>query len=530
MKRRGVQGRIGGQGLPGRGSVRFSELLQSIGEPVRVTGTTDMEIRGLFYDSRAVIPGGLFFALRGAAVDGHSYLSRAASAGAVAVVVEDDSDLPAGVTAVTVPDARQAMARMAACYYGDPTAGVPLIGITGTNGKTTTTYLIESILAKGGIPSAVLGTINYRFGASRFESSHTTPESVDLQKMLRQLVDLGAKGVVMEVSSHSLEQKRVDGCLFDVGVFTNLTRDHLDYHHDMESYLESKQRLFSELLVPDRQKPLRHAVVNIDDPAGLAIARSAACPVLTYGLDPAAALSARDVVFSTTGITGILSTPAGESAFTSRLLGRFNLYNILSAAGAAYVLGLSLDTIRSGIEEHGKVEGRLERVENDRGVTVLVDYAHTGDALENVLQTLQELATGRILTVFGCGGDRDRGKRPIMGAVAGRYSDLAIITSDNPRTEDPAAIIREVREGLLPLGLKEYRLSELSAECAERGFLTVESRREAIRLAVRLANPGDIVLIAGKGHEDYQIIGKEKHHFDDREEAAIALRLAGGVA
>jgi UDP-N-acetylmuramoyl-L-alanyl-D-glutamate--2,6-diaminopimelate ligase len=507
--------------------VRFSELLQSIGEPVRVTGATDLDIRGLFYDSRSVIPGGLFFALRGATVDGHSFLSRAVSAGAVAVVVEDDSDLPEGVTAVTVRDVRQTMARMAACYFGNPTAGVPLIGITGTNGKTTTTYLIESMLAKGGIPAAVLGTINYRFGTTCFESSHTTPESVDLQKMLRQLVDLGAKGVVMEVSSHALEQKRVDGCLFDVGVFTNLTRDHLDYHHDMESYLASKQRLFSELLVPDRQKPARHAVVNIDDPAGLAIARSAACPVLTYGLDPGAALSARDVVFSTAGISGILCTPAGETAFTSRLLGRFNLYNILSAAGAAFALGLSLETIRSGIEMHGTVEGRLERVENDRGVTVLVDYAHTGDALENVLQTLQELATDRIITVFGCGGDRDRGKRPIMGGVAGRFSDLAIITSDNPRSEDPAAIIREVREGLLPLGLREYTFPELSGEIAEKGFLTVESRREAIRLAVRIARPGDIILIAGKGHEDYQIIGTEKHHFDDREEAAIALRLAG---
>jgi UDP-N-acetylmuramoyl-L-alanyl-D-glutamate--2,6-diaminopimelate ligase len=510
--------------------VRFSELLQSIGEPVQVAGTTDLKIRGLFYDSRSVIPGGLFFALRGATVDGHSFISRAVSAGAVALVVEDNSDLPEGITAVTVRDARQAMARMAACYFGNPTARIPLVGITGTNGKTTTTYLIESMLSKGGISPAVLGTINYRYGKHRFASSHTTPESVDLQKMLRQLVDLGAKGVVMEVSSHALEQKRVDGCLFDVGVFTNLTRDHLDYHHDMESYQESKQRLFSELLVPDQQKPQRTAVINIDDPAGAAIASSAACPVLTYGLDPGAAISARDVVFSTAGISGILVTPGGEAAFCSRLLGRFNLYNILSAAGAAFALGLSLETICSGIAEHGTVEGRLERVENDHGITVLVDYAHTGDALENVLQTLQELATGRIITVFGCGGDRDRGKRPIMGAVAGRFSDLAIITSDNPRSEEPAAIIREVREGLLPLGLREYTPAEVSGEIAEKGFLSVESRRDAIRLAIRIASPGDILLIAGKGHEDYQIIGTEKHHFDDREEAAAALKLSGGQA
>lgn len=518
------------QELPGRGSVRFSELLQTIGAPVRVAGNTDVEIRGLFYDSRAVEPGGLFFALRGVAVDGHAFLSRAVAAGAVAVVVENDSDLPPGVAAATVPDARLAMARMAARFYGEPTADIPLVGITGTNGKTTTTYLLESMFAKAGIPPAVLGTINYRLGENRIESSHTTPESVDLQKILRQLVDLGARGIVMEVSSHALEQKRVDGCRFDVGVFTNLTRDHLDYHGDMESYLASKQRLFAELLLPDDGKPTRHAVINLDDPAGPGLARAAACPVLTYGLGPGADISARDVVFSTDGISGILCTPGGETPFASRLLGRFNLYNILSAAGAAYALGFSLETIRRGIEEHDTVAGRLERVENDRGITVLVDYAHTGDALENVLITLRELATNRIITVFGCGGDRDRGKRPIMGEVAGRYSDLAIITSDNPRTEEPTAIIRQVRDGILSHGLREYTIPALADGIGERGFLAVESRRDAIRLAVSLAVPGDIVLIAGKGHEDYQIIGAVKHHFDDREEAALALRSAGEAA
>ncbi|HOP41572.1 MAG TPA: UDP-N-acetylmuramoyl-L-alanyl-D-glutamate--2,6-diaminopimelate ligase [Geobacteraceae bacterium] len=510
--------------------MRFFELLHTIGAPVRIAGNTDVEIRGLFYDSRAVMPGGLFFALRGVAVDGHSFLSRAAAAGAVAFVVEDDTNLPPGIAAATVPDARLAMARMAASFYGDPTANIPLIGITGTNGKTTTTYLLETMLAKAGIPPAVLGTINYRFGENRLESSHTTPESVDLQKILRQLVDLGARGIIMEVSSHALEQKRVDGCRFDVGVFTNLTRDHLDYHRDMESYLASKQRLFAELLFPDDGKPTRHAVINMDDPAGPGLARSAACPILSYGLGPGADISARDVVFSTAGISGILCTPGGEAPFASRLLGRFNLYNILSAAGAACALGLSLDTIRCGIEEHDTVAGRLERVETDREITILVDYAHTGDALENVLKTLRELATKRIITVFGCGGDRDRGKRPIMGEVAGRYSDLAIVTSDNPRSEEPAAIIRQVRDGILSLGLREYTIPTLADGIDEQGFLTVESRREAIRLAVRLAVPGDIVLVAGKGHEDYQIIGSEKHHFDDREEAALALRLAGKAA
>jgi len=509
--------------------MRFSELLQSIGEPVRVTGNTDVEIRGLYYDSRKVVSGGLFFALRGAAVDGHSFLHQALRAGASALVVEDDAGIPEGVTTVTVPDARLAMSKMAAAFYRHPTDGVPLIGITGTNGKTTTTYLLESMLEKAGIPAAVLGTINYRFRGNVFSSPHTTPESVDLQKILRQLIDLGARAVVMEVSSHALEQRRVDGCRFDAGIFTNLTRDHLDYHLDMDSYLASKQRLFSELLVPDREKPMRHAVVNIDDPMGERIAGSAACPVVTYGLIQDAAVSAQDVVFSTSGISGTLRTRDGAVPFSSRLLGRFNLYNILSAAAAAYALGVPLDIIGSGIGEHGKVAGRLERVENDRDVTVLVDYAHTGDALENVLKTLLELGPRRIITVFGCGGDRDRGKRPIMGEIAGRYSDLAIITSDNPRTEEPAAIIEEVRGGILPLALREYAESDLSAGMREKGFVRVESRREAIRLAARIAGAGDIVLIAGKGHEDYQIIGTEKHHFDDREEAERAFRVGGGA-
>jgi UDP-N-acetylmuramoyl-L-alanyl-D-glutamate--2,6-diaminopimelate ligase len=502
----------------------LSELLQSIDGPVRVSGNTDIRITGLAYDSRQVSPGALFFALRGVAVDGHTFIPAAMNAGAVALVVEDDSAVPDGAVAVTVSNARMAMSLMAAAFYRNPTAGVPLIGITGTNGKTTTTYLIESMMAKAGLPPAVLGTINYRFAGTFLPAPHTTPESVDLQKSLRRLIDLGARGVVMEVSSHALEQRRVDGCRFDVGVFTNLTRDHLDYHHDMDSYLASKQRLFSQLLVPDRLKPVRHAAVNIDDPAGSRIAGSSACPVITYGLSPEARITARNILFTTSGITGTLCTPKGEIGFSSQLLGRFNLYNILAASAAAFALGFPLEVISSGISDHGKVEGRLERVENKSGVTLLVDYAHTGDALENVLKTLLELASSRIITVFGCGGDRDRGKRPIMGEIAGRYSNLSIITSDNPRTEVPEAIIAEVRAGILPLGLREYSPEDLLDGFTERGFLNVVSRRDAIRLAVRLARPGDIVLVAGKGHEDYQIIGTLKHHFDDREEAKTVFR------
>ncbi|HWI40436.1 MAG TPA: UDP-N-acetylmuramyl-tripeptide synthetase, partial [Verrucomicrobiae bacterium] len=296
----------------------------------------------------------------------------------------------------------------------------------------------------------------------------------------------------------------------------------------MESYLGSKARLFSELLAPDAEKPRRGAAVNVDDPYGPRVARVAACPVVTYGLGGGAMVTARDYSISTEGIRGILVTPNGEKDFHSPMLGRFNLYNILGAAAAGVALDLSLGAIRHGIEAHHRVPGRMERVENGRGVTVLVDYAHTGDALENVLKTVSEIATGRIITVFGCGGDRDRTKRPVMGAIAGRYSDLSIVTSDNPRTENPAAILAEVRGGLLPLGLREYQPQQ-AADSSDKGFTVLESRREAIRLAARAARAGDIVLIAGKGHEDYQIIGTERLHFDDREEAAAAFSELDGA-
>jgi UDP-N-acetylmuramoyl-L-alanyl-D-glutamate--2,6-diaminopimelate ligase len=504
----------------------FSELLTSI-KALKVSGDAETEILGLCYDSRQMQAGGLFFALRGSAVDGHRFIGTAVRNGAAAVVAEDDSAVPAGIPFAKVANARLAMSLMAALFYGNPTDRLPLIGITGTNGKTTASYIIEAILEEAGIPAALLGTVAYRFRERVFPAPHTTPESVDLQKCLREMGDLGAKGVVMEVSSHALEQHRVDGCRFDVGVFTNLTRDHLDYHGDMESYLASKKRLFTELLAADALKPRRIAAINVDDPYGRQLATDAACPVLSYGLDAGSRVTARDVQFSVAGITGLLVTPRGETLFRSRMPGRFNLYNILAAAAAGIALDLPLAAISRGIERHKKVPGRLEMVENDREVSLFVDYAHTGDALENVLRTLAELSTGRIITVFGCGGDRDRGKRPIMGKVAAGYSDLAVVTSDNPRSEPSGAIMAEIRSGVLPLGIREYAIEELAGGFAEKGFVLVESRREAIRLATRLARPGDILLLAGKGHEDYQIIGGERFHFDDREEAEAALKGEG---
>ncbi len=500
----------------------LGELLEKLPD-TEIHGDTTVPISFLTCDSRTVLPGALFFALRGTQADGHRYIENAVAAGAGAVILEDTTSTPSGIPWAKVPDGRAAMGHIAALFNGDPTATRPLIGITGTNGKTTTTYLLEAILAAAGHPAAVLGTISYRFGAATIQASHTTPESTELQKAFRQLADAGAQAFVMEVSSHALEQKRVDGCHFDVGIFSNLTRDHLDYHVTMEKYLDAKSRLFTDLLKPSQEKPRRRAVVNMDDPYGQEIARRCACPVVTFGIQGYHDVTTANVSSSVTGIRATLITPSGELEFASRLLGRFNLSNILAAAAAGVALDLPLQAIKSGIENHSTVPGRMERVENNHDITCLVDYAHTGDALENVLTTLKEIATGRIITLFGCGGDRDNGKRPIMGRIAASMSDLAIVTSDNPRTEDPLNILTQVRSGITPLGLREYRHDELTDGFMDKGFILVENRHEAIRLAIRLARPGDILLLAGKGHEDYQIIGTVKQHFDDREEASSAF-------
>jgi UDP-N-acetylmuramoyl-L-alanyl-D-glutamate--2,6-diaminopimelate ligase len=498
------------------------ELLEIVPDS-KIHGDSPVNITSLTCDSRAVQAGALFFALRGAQADGHRYIGQAVAAGAAAVILEDAAFAPESIPWARVSDGRAAMGLMSALFNGDPTAVKPLIGITGTNGKTTTTYLIEAILAAAGLQAAVLGTISYRFGATTFAASHTTPESTELQLTLKQLGDAGAQAFVMEVSSHALEQKRVDGCHFDVGIFSNLTRDHLDYHVTMEDYLEAKCRFFTELLRPSKEKPHRRAVINMDDPSAWKIAERCACPVISFGIQGSCDVRPTTVELSVNGIRATLKTPIGVCAFTSKLLGRFNLSNILAAVAAGVALDLPLPAIKEGIENHTTVPGRMERVENGTGVTCLVDYAHTGDALENVLATLKEIATGRIITVFGCGGDRDNGKRPIMGNIAATMSNLAIVTSDNPRTENPHVILEQVKAGISPLGIREYQPEELAYGFANNGFVVIESRRDAIRSAVRLAQAGDIILLAGKGHEDYQIIGTIKYHFDDREEAAAAF-------
>ena len=500
--------------------MRLSELLKTL-DARRVGGPEGREITDLLYDSRQVAPGGGFFALPGGTVDGHRFIADAASRGAVAVFCERDLPLPAGVAGVLVPDGRRAMAKAAASFFGDPTAAMTVVGVTGTNGKTTVTYLVEAILRAAGRRPAVIGTVNYRFGDAVLPSIHTTPESIDLQRTAAAFRAAGADALVMEVSSHALAQARVAGIRFDSGIFTNLTPEHLDYHGDMEGYFDAQRLLFQGA---EGEPPDCRGVLNIDDPYGRRLAAEFPAAI-TCGCASSALVRAGRMSLSLDGIAGPVDTPAGPFELHSRLVGQFNLQNLLCAAGAGIALGIPPATIGEGLAAAAQVPGRLERIENDRDATILVDYAHTGDALEKARQGVRELGPRRVVTVFGCGGDRDRTKRPVMGEVATRLSELAIVTSDNPRSEDPMAIIEEIRRGIAPRWPRELTRAELAT--AERGYRVTADRREALRLAVGVLQAGDLLLVAGKGHEDYQIIGARRLHFDDREELRRTLKGEG---
>jgi UDP-N-acetylmuramoyl-L-alanyl-D-glutamate--2,6-diaminopimelate ligase len=490
----------------------------------RISGPADPEVTGLAYDSRQVAPGEAFFALRGAATDGHRFIAEALGRGARLVVSEEQVELPPGVTGVVVAHARQALALAAAAFYGQPTADIPVIGVTGTNGKTTVTYLLEAVLKAAGKVPAIFGTINYRCGDLTRPALHTTPESLDLLRLIAEFRAAGADALIMEVSSHALAQHRVDGIRFDVGVFTNLTPEHLDYHGDMENYFAGKTRFFTELLAASGGQ----SVVNVDDAYGRRLAGLLAGVVRCSTGGQPAEVRTGPLRVDLNGIHGQVSTPWGELALDSTLLGPFNAQNLLCAAAAALALGIPLPRVAEGLSACPQVPGRLERVENDRGALVLVDYAHTGDALDKVLTALRQLEPRRVITVFGCGGDRDRKKRPVMGEVVARHADLVILTSDNPRTEDPLAILDEIRPGIEQIYPGELLPAQIR-EPGTRGYLTVPNRREAIEFAVSLLQAGDLLLVAGKGHEDYQIIQKQRFHFDDREELRQALgqRKAG---
>jgi UDP-N-acetylmuramoyl-L-alanyl-D-glutamate--2,6-diaminopimelate ligase len=462
-------------------------------------GAPAVDVAGLAYDNRKVGPRDLFFCVRGFTTDGHQFAADAVRRGAAALVVDHlvDVDIPQ----VEVDDVRRAMAPAAAKFYGDPTKTLEVVGVTGTNGKTTTAYLVRSLIEAAGRQCGLLGTVKSIVGGEEREAGRTTPEAIDLQRTFREMLDGGDVACVMEVSSHALELARVDAVSFAAGIFTNLTQDHLDFHPTMEDYFLAKRKLFTECRV-------QTAIINIDDPYGR---RLAADPQIvrpvTFALDdPGATYRATEVQTDLTGSTFTVQSPDGVRLLRSPLSGRFNVYNVLAALAAARALGVSADVAVAAIEEAGQVPGRFETVDEGQPFAVLVDYAHTPDSLENVLAAARLLTKGRLHVVFGCGGDRDRGKRPVMGEIAARLADRVIVTSDNPRSEDPGAIITEILSGIS--GPVEHEVD----------------RRIAIHSAITAAGEGDVVVIAGKGHEQGQEFANgEKHPFDDVTVAREAL-------
>ncbi len=492
--------------------MRLSRLLRGI-ETLTVTGDPDGEVVAVCHDSAQCRGGTLFVAIPGLRTDGHRFIADAIQRGARFVVLEQEIPLPAGVTSIRVRDSRRTLGLLGRNFFSDPSSEICLIAVTGTNGKTTVTYLLESILRAAGYRVGVLGTVNYRYGGKILPAPNTTPESFEMQRILREMADHGVTHCVAEVSSHAVDLKRVDDCAFDLGIFTNLTQDHLDYHKTMENYFQAKKRFFSEVLpAGGKSRPVK-GIINGDDPWGRRILPEVR-GVLTFGLETPCDATADPIRLSLEGIEATLRFGPESLEIASPLLGRFNLCNILAAAAAARALGIPGPRIREGIAALAHVPGRLEKVSAAGQPAVFVDYAHTEDALQRVLQNLSAFRRGRIITVFGCGGDRDRGKRPLMGGAATELSDLTIVTSDNPRTEDPLSIISQIETGIR--APKFAGIGDLSRHPGQRGYLVLADRKTAIASAIALAGSEDIVLIAGKGHEDYQIIGSRKLPFDDR--------------
>ncbi len=494
--------------------VLLGRLLEAVGvDDAGVAGETS--VTSVEYDSRRVREGSLFVAVRGFVTDGHRYVAGAAERGAAAALVES----PTGSDALpefVVPDTRRALGLAAHEFFGHPSESLTVHGVTGTNGKTTTSYFIDSIMRQAGRESGVVGTLGHRTGGGAAPGSLTSPEASDLAALMSSMVDSGVEVLTMEVSSHALALERTAGTRFDTATFTNLSRDHLDFHRTLDKYWESKRKLFEQLSGAGG-KPGAAAVVNIDDPYGRELAatmrREAGLRLVTFGAEEAD-VRATGVETSLDGTRATFVTPAGSFEAELRLLSAFNVMNALAATSVAFASGIELGAVAEGLRALPEVAGRLEQVDAGQPFTALVDYAHTPDALEKALATLRDLEPERLIVVFGCGGDRDRGKRPLMGEIASAGADVAIVTSDNPRTEEPSAIIEDILAGV-----NEGTGGEIVVE---------PDRREAIRSAVALAGPGDVVLVAGKGHEDYQIVGAEKRHFDDREELRAAVRDARG--
>ena len=463
-------------------------------------GSVDTEIKKVEYDSRKVSENDAFLCITGFKTDGHKYALNAVKSGASVIFCEKEIEgIDENVTVIKFENTRKALAHIAAEFYGRPSERMNVVGVTGTNGKTTTTFLIKSVLDKIGHKTGIIGTIENRIGDEVIPTERTTPESLELQELFKRMADEGCKDVVMEVSSHALDLHRVDEIRYNIGIFTNLTQDHLDYHITMENYKIAKSLLFERCL---------SSVINIDDEAGDFMVSKSKGRVITFAIDKKADLQAENIHISADGVKFTLDYEGEEYPVSLNTPGKFSIYNALGAIGACILMGIDMNTIIEGLSENKGVSGRFQTVRSKRGFNAIVDYAHTPDGLENILKTAKEFVKGRIITVFGCGGDRDRTKRPIMGEIAGIYSDYCVITSDNPRTEDPARILDDVEPGTKKSGCE---------------YIKIVDRREAINYAVKMAKEGDVVVVAGKGHENYQIFADKTIHFDDVEEVRKAF-------
>lgn len=460
---------------------------------IKISGCLDVDIKGVSYYSKLVYEDYVFVCISGYKTDGHNYIDEAVKRGAAAVIVEREIEVPEGIVTIKVNDTRYALALISAAYFNYPTKDIKLIGVTGTNGKTTTTYFVKSILEQNEYKTSLLGTISNIINGKAIEAERTTPESFDLQELLSEMRNEGTDYCIMEVSSHSLELKRVAGCIFSVGIYTNLTRDHLDFHGTFENYLNAKIKLFLQS---------ETAVINTDDIYSEKIMKSINIPVIGYGEKKPAQVMAKEVEVNAKYSKFILEYDNNQVLITLHLPGKFNIYNALAAAGACIAEGISLKVIKKGLESIKGIPGRSEVIDSGRDFTIVIDYAHTPDGLENIISTVREYAKGRIITLFGCGGNRDVTKRPIMGEIVGRLSDLCIVTSDNPRSEDPKSIIDEIVPGI---------------EKVSSDYSVVVDRREAIKKALALAKKDDVVIIAGKGHEMYQVLKEKTIPFNERD-------------
>ncbi len=488
--------------------MRLADLVSALA-PLRTSGSLEREISGIQYDSRLIKPGDLFIAVPGFVYDGHDYLVEAADRGAAAAIIAREVAVPEQLTTIQVTDSRRALGLVAAMFYGHPSQKLRVIGVTGTNGKTTTTFLSESLLRMAGVQTGLVGTVCIRIGEWELESIRTTPESLDLQQLLAKMVEAQVSHAILEVSSHALALDRLAGCEFDVAVFTNLTQDHLDFHGDEQSYLATKARLFTSL--DSGVKSNKRAIINADDPASRLLINASKVPITTYGIKCSADLQAVEILVTSAG-TEFGVCQAGKYLGRTRVPtpGYFSVYNGLAAIAVALAEGIPWPLICQMLPESQPVPGRFQPVRAGQPFEIIVDYAHTPDGLENILRTARSFTKGRIIIVFGCGGDRDRGKRPEMGRIASQLADTVIVTTDNPRSELPLVIAHDIMQGVVETADVQIELD----------------RARAIRKAISLARPGDTVLIAGKGHETYQIFADRVIHFDDREVAEQAVEVS----